>query len=94
MEEAVGEDVRLLLPLIAVMTNVRLTSLLPDVPPLLSPKPGLNHGKRNALFSLLNITLNLCILSFVLLLVFLSHLRLATSPTVLPGSPLWSLSTT
>ena len=44
MEEPVSEDVKLLMPLIEVMKIVRLTSLLPDMPRLSSPRPRLRHG--------------------------------------------------
>ena len=47
------------------MTIVRLTALL-DMPRLTSAKPRLRHDRRHAHPSLLNLTLNLCILSFVL----------------------------
>ena len=61
----------------------RLTSPLPDVLRLSSPK--LRNGRQLALFSRLNLTLNLCTLPFVL---SLAHLPpLLTSQTVpLPGS--------
>ena len=90
------KDVRLLLKLTEVMKIVRLTSPHPDVLRLSSSKPRLRHGRRLAHLSRLNLTLNLCILSFALSLVLLPHLPpLLISPTVsLLGSRLWSLPIT
>ena len=70
------KDVRVSLALIEVMKIVRPTSPLPDVLRLPSPRPRLKlrHGRRLALFSLLNLTPNLCILSFIHWLFFLIFL--------------------
>ena len=89
------KDVRLLLPLIEAMKIVRLTSLLPDMPRLSSPKPRLKNGRWLTLLFPKS-TLNLCTLSFVLLLAPLPHLPpFLTFPTVLlPGSWLRSPPTT
>ena len=83
-------------------------SPLPDVLHLPSPRPRLRHGRRRALLSLLNLTLNLHTHFFALSLALLTHLPLLlTSPTVLlpwnrlrsspreilrPEIPLFSLS--
>ena len=79
-----------------VIKVVRLTSFLPDIPRRSRPRPRLRHGRRLALLSLLNLTLNQSILSFVLLLALLRYiLPLLTSLTVpLPGSWLRSLPST
>ena len=80
------KDERLLLQLTKVMKFVRLTSLLPDVLCLSSTRPKLRHGRRLALLSHPNLTLNLCTLSFVLLLALLHLPLLLTSPTApVPG---------
>ena len=78
------------------MKIVWLTTLFSDILRLSSPKPRLRHGMQHGGLSLLNLTLKLCILFFVLPLVFLSHLPpLLTSPTVLsPRNRLWFLPTT
>ena len=90
-QEAVSERRKILLPLIEVTKIVRLTSLLPDMPRLSSPRSRLKHGRRHAFLSLS--LLNLCILSFVLSLTPLSPPP--TSSTIpLPGSRLWSTLTT
>ena len=91
-----AKDVRLSLPFVEVMRIFRLTSLLPDMHRLSSPKTRPRRGRRHAHLSLLNLTLNLCILSSALSLVLLSPLlALLTSPTVpLPGSRLRSSPTT
>ena len=68
------KDARLLLSLTEVIKIVRLASLLSDVLCLSSPKLRLRHGKQLAHLSLLNMTLNLCILSFVLSQVLLLRL--------------------
>ena len=79
------KDVRHSLQLTEVMKIVTLTSPLPDVHRLSSPRPMLRHGRRLALLS----RPNLCILFFVLSLALLPPLL--TSPTVsLPGYRLWS----
>ena len=62
------------------MKIVRLTSLLPNMPRLSSPNPRLRYGRRLAHLSVQMLTLNLCILSFVLSLAFLPHL----SPLLIP----------
>ena len=65
------------------MEIVRLTSPLPVMHRVSSPRPRLRNSRRLALLSRLNSTLNLCTLSFVLSLAFLSHLSpLLISPTV------------
>ena len=66
------KDVKLSLQLTEVMKIVRLTSSLPDVFRLSSPKPMRRHGKRLALLSRSYLTLNT--LSFVLLRDLLPHL--------------------
>ena len=81
------KDVRLSLQLTEVMKIVRLTSPLPDVLRLSSPRPKLRHGRRLALLSYPNLTLNLCTFSFVLLLALLPHLPplLTTQPFLFQG---------
>ena len=77
------KDARLSLPLTEVVKIVSLTSPLPDMPRLSSPRPRLGHGRRLALLSHLNLTLNLCTLYFVLSLALLLHLfSVLTFPTV------------
>ena len=76
------KDVKLSLPLTEVKKIARLTSLLPDMLRLSSPRPRRRHRRQLALPSGSNLTLNLCTLSFVLLLPHLPPLL--TSPTVLP----------
>ena len=77
------KNVMHLFPLIEVIEIVRLPFLLPDMSRLSSPKQRLRHGKRLALLSLLNLTLKLCILSFVLSTAALSHPPpFRSSPTV------------
>ena len=83
------------------MKIVWLTSLLRDIPRLSSPKARLRHGWRRAHLSLLNLTLNLCILSFALSLALLSHHNLCLTSQLfffqevgfglrrLPGIPLF-----
>ena len=90
------KDARLLLPLTEVMKIARLTSSLPDAHRLSSPRPRLRHGRRLALLSRPNLTLNLYTLFFALSLALLPHLPpLLTSPTVsLLGNRLWSLPLT
>ena len=67
------------------MKIVRLTSPLPDVHCLSSPRQKLRHGRKHALLSRPDLTLNLCTLSFVLYLALLPHLPpLLFFPTVLP----------
>ena len=74
------KDVILLLSLVEVMKIVKLTFPLPDTPRLSSPRPRLRHDRRLALLSHPNLTLNSCILCFVL---SLAHLPpLLTFPTV------------
>ena len=60
------KDARLSLPLTQVMKIARLTSPLLNAPRQSSPKPRLRHGRRLALLSHLNLTLNLYTLSFAL----------------------------
>ena len=60
------KDARLSLPLTEVMNISRLTSPLLDVTRESSPRPSMRHGRRLALLSHLNITLNLCTLFFTL----------------------------
>ena len=79
-KKRVVKDVRLSLPLTVVMKIVRLTSRLPDVLRLSSSKPRLSHSRRLAPLSRSNLTLNLCILSFVLSLALLPPLL--TSPAI------------
>ena len=89
-------DVKLSLQLTEVMMIARLTSLLPDVLRLASPRPRIRRGRRLAMLSRQYLTLNLCTLSFSLSLAVLPHLSLLlTSPTVpLPGNRLRSSSIT
>ena len=70
------------------MKTARLTSPLLDAPRQSSPRPRLRHGRRLALLSHLNLTLNLYTLFFALSLALLPCLpRLLTSSTVLlPGN--------
>ena len=87
------KDVRLSLPLTEVMKIARLTSPLLNALCLSSPKPRLGHGKRLALFSRPNLTLNLYSHFFALLLALLTPLL--TSPTVpLSGNRLRSFPIT
>ena len=65
------------------MKIVGLTSLLPDVLRLSSPRPRLRHGRRLALLPRPNLTLKQCTLSFILLLALLPPLL--TFPTVPPA---------
>ena len=82
-KKRVVEALRLLLSLIEAIKIDRLTSPLPDMPHLSSPKPRLKHGRRHDEISLSN----LCILSFVLSLAFLHLPLFLTFPTaLLPGS--------
>ena len=75
------KDARLSLPLTEVMKIARPTSPLPVAPHQSLPRPRRRHGRRLALFSHLNLTLNLCILFFALLLAHLPRLpSLLTSP--------------
>ena len=60
------KKVRLSLPLTKVMKIARLTSPLLDVPRQSSLSPRLRYGRRLALFSRLNLTLNLYTLFFTL----------------------------
>ena len=62
------------------MKIIRLTSLLFDMSRLSLPRPRLRHCRQLALLSLLNLILNLCILSFVLSLVLLPHLPSLQTP--------------
>ena len=84
------KEAKLSLPLTEVMKVARLTSPLPDVHRLLSPRPKLRHGRRLAHLSRPNLTLNLYTLFFALLLALLSYLPpLLIFPTVfLPGNRL------
>ena len=78
------KDARLLPPLTEVMKIDRLTSLLLDAPRQSLPRPRLRHGRRLALLSHLDLTLNLCTLFFVLSLALLPRLPpLLTFLTVL-----------
>ena len=83
-------DVRNLLPFTQLMKIVRLTSPLPDMPRLSSPR--LRHGRQLALLSHLNLTLDLHTLCFILSMALFPHLSaFLTSPTVpLPKSRLQS----
>ena len=89
VEEASAKEVSLMLTLPEAMKHARLTSPLPDIPHLSSPRSRLKHNRRIALLSHPNLTLNLCALSFVPSLVFLPHL-LTSSTVPLPGSRLRS----
>ena len=61
------------------------------MPHLSSPKPRLRHGMQHAHLCLVNVTLNLYILSFVLSLALLFYLSFHISPTApLPRDWLWS----
>ena len=60
------KDARRLLPLTEEIKIVRLTSPLPDVLRLSSPRPRLRHSRRHACLSLLNLILNQFFISFVL----------------------------
>ena len=88
------KDARLLLPLTEVMKIDRLTPPLLDAPRLSSPR--LRHGRQLALLFHLNLTLNLCTLSFALSPALLPRLPpLPTSPTVLlTGNRLQSMPLT
>ena len=94
VQKRLVKDVRLSLLLTEAMKIVRLTSLLPDTPRLSSRRR--RHGRQLALPSHLNLTLNLCTLSFALWLALLPHLPpLLTSPTIpLLWNRLWSSPTT
>ena len=74
------KNARISLPLTEVMKIARLTSPLLGAPRQSSPRPRRRHGRRLALLSHLNLTLNLCTPSFVLSLALLPPLL--TSPTV------------
>ena len=89
-------DARLLLPLTEVIKIARLTSPLLDATRQSSPRPRLRHDRRPALFFYLGLTLNLCTLSFALLLAHLPRLPpLLTFLTVLlPGNQLRSMPLT
>ena len=78
------------------MKIARLTSPLLDVVRQSSPRPMRKHGRRLALLSRPNLTLNLCTLSFVLSQAPLPHLpSLLISPTVpIPGNRLRSSPST
>ena len=81
------------LPLTEVMKIAGLTSPLPDVLHLSSPRPKLRHGRRLTLLFRLNLTLNLFTLSFILSLALLPRVPpLLASPTVFrfPGTRLLS----
>ena len=90
------KEARLSLPLTEVMKIARLTSPPLDVPCQSLPRPRLRHGRRIALLSHLNPTLNLYTLVFALLLALPPCLPpLLTSPTVLlPGNRLQSMPLT
>ena len=90
------KDARPSLSLTEAMKIARLTSPLLDAPRQSSPRPRLGHGRRLALLSHLDLTLNLCTLFFALSLALLPCLfLLLTSPTVLlPGNRLRSMSLT
>ena len=81
-------NARLSLPLTEVTKIARLTSPLPDVLRLSSPKPRLRHGRRLVLLSRPNLILNLCTLFFVLSLALL----LTSLSAPLPGSRSTSLT--
>ena len=77
------KDASLSLPLTEVMKMARLTSPLPDVFRLSSPRPRLRHDRRLALLSRPNRTLNLYTIFFALSLAVPPHLPLLpTFPTV------------
>ena len=90
------KDVRHSLQLTEAIKIVGLTFLLPNVLPLSSPK--LRHGRQLALLYHPNLTLNLCTLSFVLLLALLppllSSVTGSSSSSSLPGNWFWSLPIT
>ena len=90
------KNARFSLPFTEVIKIARLTSPLPDVLRLSSPRPRLRHGRLLALFSRPNLTLNLYTLSFTLLLVLFPHFpSLLTSLTVLlPRNRLLSMPLT
>ena len=90
------KDARLSLPLTEVMKIAGLTSPLLETPRQSSPRPKLRHGRRLALLSHLNLTLNLCTLFSSLSLAHLPRLLpLLTFPTVLlPGNRLRSMPLT
>ena len=90
------KDARLSLQLTEVMKIARLTSPLLDAPRQSSPRPRRRHGRRLALLSHLNLTLNLYTLFFALSLTNLPRLlHLLTFPTVLlPGNRLPSMPLT
>ena len=76
------KDVRLLLQLTEAMKIVALSFSLLHMLCLSWPKPRLRHGRRLALLSHPNLTLNLCTFSFVLSLALLPHFpSLLTLPT-------------
>ena len=81
------KDAGLLLALTEVMKIARLTSPPLDAPHLSSPRPRLRHGRRPALLFQLNLTLNLCTLSFALSLALLSPLQTFLT-VLLPGNRL------
>ena len=84
------KDARLSLPLTEVMKIARLTSPLLDAPHLSSPRPRLRHGRRLALLSRPNLTLNPYTLFFALSLYRFASSHSASSslvsaaPTSLP----------
>ena len=93
MEDAISERRKAFTPARRSDEDRQLTSPLPDLLRLLSPRPRLRHGRRLALLFRPNLTLNLYTLFFALLLAPLPHfLPLLTSPTVPPNSPRESAS--
>ena len=78
------KDARFSLPLTKVMKIARPTSPLLDVHRLSSPRPRLRHGRRLALFSRPNLTLNLCALFFALFVDLLPHLPPLLTSSIVP----------
>ena len=81
------KDARLLLPLTEVMKIASLTSPLLDTPRQSSPRLRLRHGRRLALLSHPNLTLNLYTLFFAISLALLPRVPplLISLTVVLPG---------
>ena len=92
VKEAVSERRKAFAAAQRMMKIAKLTSPLPIALCLSSPWPRLRHGRRLAFLSGPNLTLNLYILFFALLLALLYHLPpLLTFPTVpFPGNRLRS----
>ena len=62
-----------------MIKTVRLTSLLPDMPRVLSPKPRLRHGRRHTHLSLPN----MYVFSFIMVFALLPHLHPLLTSTAL-----------